>query len=60
VARITTPFGSRSTAAEVAEGIDLSGKRATGNRDSGHLLANRRAVRYLPEMSRAQVYVETR
>jgi NAD(P)-dependent dehydrogenase (short-subunit alcohol dehydrogenase family) len=26
--RITTPFGARSTAAEVAEGIDLSGKRA--------------------------------
>ena len=26
--RITTPFGFRSTAAEVAKGIDLSGKRA--------------------------------
>lgn len=26
--RITTPFGRHSTAAEVAEGIDLSGKRA--------------------------------
>src|SRR3954447_526920 len=27
MARITTPFGAQSTAAEVAEGIDLSGKR---------------------------------
>lgn len=27
VSRITTPFGFQSTAAEVAEGIDLSGKR---------------------------------
>jgi NAD(P)-dependent dehydrogenase (short-subunit alcohol dehydrogenase family) len=27
MARITTPFGPHSTAAEVAEGIDLSGKR---------------------------------
>jgi hypothetical protein len=27
MARITTPFGPQSTAAEVAEGIDLSGKR---------------------------------
>ena len=28
MARITTPFGPKSTAAEVAQGIDLSGKRA--------------------------------
>ena len=28
MARITTPFGFHSTAAEVADGIDLSGKRA--------------------------------
>jgi NAD(P)-dependent dehydrogenase (short-subunit alcohol dehydrogenase family) len=28
MARITTPFGRHSTAAEVAEGIDLTGKRA--------------------------------
>ena len=26
--RITTPFGAESTAAEVVEGIDLTGKRA--------------------------------
>ncbi|MGO8928686.1 MAG: SDR family NAD(P)-dependent oxidoreductase [Limisphaerales bacterium] len=26
--RITTPFGFRSTAAEVAKGVDLSGRRA--------------------------------
>ncbi|GAA3363926.1 hypothetical protein GCM10017744_060640 [Streptomyces antimycoticus] len=26
--RITTPFGARSTAAEVIDGIDLSGRRA--------------------------------
>jgi len=27
VTRITTPFGARSTAAEVVAGIDLSGRR---------------------------------
>jgi NAD(P)-dependent dehydrogenase (short-subunit alcohol dehydrogenase family) len=28
ITRITTPFGARSTAAEVMDGVDLSGKRA--------------------------------
>jgi len=33
--RITTPFGSQSTAAEVAAGIDLSGKRVITGAASG-------------------------
>jgi NAD(P)-dependent dehydrogenase (short-subunit alcohol dehydrogenase family) len=38
MSRISTPFGYESTAAEVIAGVDLTGRRATGERVAGQLI----------------------
>jgi NAD(P)-dependent dehydrogenase (short-subunit alcohol dehydrogenase family) len=53
-ARITTPFGFESTAAEVVEGIDLAGKRAivTGGSSGIGVETARAGVMALPDLER--------